>query len=197
MRHKHYDKDGDIVKANAVVWMAGTRGDTLGTGEMGYALRRHRQEREEKYQKEAQDQARITLREAAASPQNNRSKQWNLIADERSFFQRVLKDLNNREMAAATTPPNIFPSDGRTRRWTKLFYRLLDSLQGPDGDQMRAIEMDLFHAKFKPEGWTGTREQNREADKKIAAAIRSSLQQYERNKKAVGYNGQVFKFSRT
>ena len=176
--------------------MAAASDDVLDEGDLGDDLRKLREEREERNRKDAVTEAENTLKMAAANPVRNRSKQWNLTADERRFVQQVLSDPSNGEMAAATKPPKVFPTDGKTGKWTKLFYRLLDSLQGPDGERLRAIEMDLFHSKFKVVGWTGSREQNRAVDKKIAAAIRSSLQQYEKNTKSGGYTGQFFKFSK-
>ena len=53
----------------------------------------------------------------------------------------------------------------------------------------------MFHQKFKDaDKWSGTVEENRAADKKIAAAVRSSLMSYEKNTKAPLFKGSVFKF---
>ena len=60
---------------------------------------------------------------------------------------------------------------------------------------MRAVEADMFHQKFMDaDKWSGTVEENRAADKKIAAAVRSSLMSYEKNTKAPLFKGSVFKF---
>ena len=62
---------------------------------------------------------------------------------------------------------------------------------------MRAVEMEMFHEKFKfkdSDTWSGSNGENRAADKKIAGAIRSSLMQYEKNPKAASFMGKVFKF---
>ena len=63
--------------------------------------------------------------------------------------------------------------------------------------RMKEIEQDMFHEKFKQrvEGeWQGTEEQQMEADKKIAAAIRSSPKHYESNPSSAGFEGPFFKF---
>ena len=80
-----------------------------------------------------------------------------------------------------------------------MLYRLVDSLdEKAGGDQLRRIEMDIFHEKFKNKennAWEGTEEQNLAADKSIAASIRSSLKYYEENPQGPGYKGSFFKFS--
>ena len=196
MRQKHYDKDIDVVKASAVIFFAQSSGDSLGPAGIDEALAKKREEREERDKIAAQKHAESVLSEASQrrNTANSRSRQWNLTASEREFFQRVLRDPNNKEMAAATVG-KVFPSEGKARRWTKLLYRLLDSLQSADGKRMRDIEMNLFHSKFKPDNWTDSMTQNNQADKKIAAAIRSSLQSYEKNTQAAGYKGPVFNFN--
>ena len=67
------------------------------------------------------------------------------------------------------------------KRWTQLFYRMLDSLDEGDhsGQRLVEIESSMFHDKFKPDGWSGTDEENLQADSDIASAIRSSLKQQE------------------
>ena len=53
---------------------------------------------------------------------------------------------------------------------------MLDSLESGDGENIRAIEADLFQQKFKDRTtWEGSMEENREANQKIASAVRSSL----------------------
>ena len=89
-------------------------------------------------------------------------------------------------------------------RWQKLLYGLLDSseAEGETGkDQlarrMKEIEQDMFHEKFKYKGnqvWLGTPQENLEADKRIAAANRASLKQYENNPQRAGFKGHFFKF---
>ena len=70
-------------------------------------------------------------------------------------------------------------------KWTKLFYRLLDSLEGEDGDRMRVVEAEMFQDKFKDhDHWKGTIGENRATDGKIAAAVRASLSNYEKKRKA-------------
>ena len=45
---------------------------------------------------------------------------------------------------------------------------------------MRAVEAAMFHEKFKDyTSWEGTKEENKEADMKIANAILSSLKHQE------------------
>ena len=65
--------------------------------------------------------------------------------------------------------------------WRKEFYRFLDSFEGEDAETLRSIEMDVFHTKFKNhDSWEGTMEDNRNADKNVAKAVRSSLINYEK-----------------
>ena len=193
---KHYDLELGTLKANTVCWMSEISGDALDADEIPEYVEKKRRKRDREDLATAQEDARTTLQEGAKrrNPVNKRTKQWNITPSEREMFQRVLSDQNNVEMAAATLQDRFFPSDKKGGRWTKLFYRLLDSLQGPDGERMRAVEMDLFHNKYKPDGWNGSKVENRLADKKIAAAIRSSMAQYEKNPKATGFKGHIFKF---
>ena len=70
-------------------------------------------------------------------------------------------------------------------RWTENFYRVLDSLDGEEGDSIRAVEMDVFHSKYKDhDSWTGSAEENRAADSKVANLIRSSLKNRDKNVKS-------------
>ena len=82
--------------------------------------------------------------------------------------------------------------------WKRYFYRCVDTLAGTDGDHLREIEEKSFAHIFKKEveaelgPWTGSAEQNRLADYKIAGSVKNSFKNYEKNKKE--YEQSYFKF---
>ena len=74
--------------------------------------------------------------------------------------------------------------------WRKLFYRCVDSLVlGEEGEKLRKIEEEMFVTFIKQEveeeirgPWTGSKEQNRLADFKIALCVKSSFKVYEKTR---------------
>ena len=66
--------------------------------------------------------------------------------------------------------------------WTKQLYRLLDSCEGKDVEKLRYCEKEIFKFKIKNHtSWKGSSEENKEADKKIAAIIKSSMKYQKTN----------------
>ena len=238
---KHYDRDLPNLKANVVVFLAGSSNSNQLTAEdIPECLAKKRKLRDQEDREVAKQAGKEMIRKESriSNPANKRTSQWNLRPDERDVFQRVLYDVDNQESCAAifqlVAGEHLIPSgsdtDGaQTRefpkgnttpwvdhgtvnptrclsgaRWQKKFYRLLDSFEGKgetEKDQlarrMREIEQDMFHEKFKyktTDVWQGTIQENLEADKKIAAAIRASLKHYEDNPHLAGFNGHFFKF---
>jgi hypothetical protein len=53
---------------------------------------------------------------------------------------------------------------------------MLDSSEGEDVDTLRCWEEDIFQIKIKGDSsWKGSMKENKEADKKVAAIIKSSM----------------------
>ena len=82
--------------------------------------------------------------------------------------------------------------------WKRKLYRLIDSYEGEEAIQLRAIESEIFEA-IKEEiandyggSWTGCNIQNRAADAKVASSIKSSFRAYE--KQGLKPYGHFFKF---
>ena len=79
-----------------------------------------------------------------------------------------------------------------------MFYRLVDSKMGEDGDKLRAIEMDIFYEVVKQEvehlhgPWEGSMEENQMADMLIATLVKNSFKKYEVNK--MSYEPEYFRF---
>ena len=112
-------------------------------------------------------------------------KRCNVRPNDKTLLQKaVFKDIFNSKVQK-------FPNEND---WKSLFYRYIDS----DGNlELKRIEFDIFqHIKIDVESytgkWNGSVEQNKLADKKIAAAIRSSFKSYE--KLGIRRDGQFFKF---
>ena len=83
-------------------------------------------------------------------------------------------------------------------KWKKLFYRIVDSMDADQGQQLRNIEEGIFtNVKEEVEKelgeWSGCKEQNCLADHKISAAVKSSFRNYEENAKS-GNQKSFFKF---
>ena len=74
----------------------------------------------------------------------------------------------------------------------------MDSLANSDGDRVREVEEKSFTNLVKEEVetemgvWTGSEEQNRSADLKIAISIKTAFKNYEKNKQS--YEKCFFKF---
>ena len=72
----------------------------------------------------------------------------------------------------------LYPGEAQFK---KQFYRLVDSKEDVDGEELRNIEMKIFFAGIKVEMesthgvWNGSEEHNSMADKKIAKLIRNTL----------------------
>ena len=65
----------------------------------------------------------------------------------------------------------------------------MDSQANEDGDELRAIEEELFetikgNVEKVTRSWIGSVEQNRMADQKIATLIRNSFKSYETTKES-------------
>ena len=80
-------------------------------------------------------------------------------------------------------------------------YRVIDGLgddNKEDKDKLESIEMKTFNLikkdVVKDGVWTGDREQNRDADLRVAKLIRNSLYLYERTRKS--YMPSYFKFNK-
>ena len=65
----------------------------------------------------------------------------------------------------------------------------MDMSSGVEVDRIRKIEQDLFVSFIKKEveaeqgSWIGSVENNRLADKRVAAIVKTSFKNYEKNKK--------------
>ena len=75
------------------------------------------------------------------------------------------------------------------KAWKTIFYRVVDSQADEDGDEIRAIEEELFetikgNVEKVTSSWIGSIEQNRMADQKIATLIRNSFKSYETTKES-------------
>ena len=65
--------------------------------------------------------------------------------------------------------------------WQKIFYWVVDSQIGVEGDRIRAIEEEVFFHSVKAEvenmmgSWCGTPKQNECADARISISIKSAF----------------------
>ena len=75
--------------------------------------------------------------------------------------------------------------------FAKGFYRLLDTTEGEDAAKIKVIEEEIFKSKHKVSAWTGSKEENECADKRIASAIMSSLN-YEKSTNNCAEETQMF-----
>ena len=69
--------------------------------------------------------------------------------------------------------------------WKKIFYRVVDTLKGEDGDLVRGIEEDLFLRFVKADvenesgPWIGSSDQNKLSNMKVSFIIKNSFKYYE------------------
>ena len=100
----------------------------------------------------------------------------------------------------ANSNPNLTFNDYFTgdEVWQKIFYRVVDSQIGVEGDRIRVIEEEVFFQSVKAEvenmmgPWCGTPRQNECADSRIAISIKSAFKVYEKNKE--DFEDSYFKF---
>ena len=153
---------------SATLWLAKKSGDNLDSAIISKKVLEMRKARDAEDRKAAVEDAKIVLNKVSATknPVNTRTKQWTLKRDERKFLLGVFVD---KEYLIG-------------RGWTKKFYEMVDGNDGYEGDKLRSIESSIFHDKFKENSWEGTKQQNKEADLKIAGAVRYSLKISEQEK---------------
>ena len=72
--------------------------------------------------------------------------------------------------------------------WVKIYYRCVDGLNCSEGVKLRDIEFKLFLSFAKSEVerelgvWSGTVDQHKLADAKIALSVRNAFKNYEEDK---------------
>ena len=78
-------------------------------------------------------------------------------------------------------PPLIITPYLGEAQFKRLFYRMVDSREGVDGDKLREIEMAVFRAGVKEEVetyhsyWRGAMDHNSAADLKISKLVKGCI----------------------
>ena len=101
---RHYDRELPNLKANVVLFLAGrSNANQLAAEDIPECVVRQRKVRDEEDRAAAQKAGKEILRKESklSNPAKRRTSQWSLTPDERSVFQKVLRDVNNLQSVAA------------------------------------------------------------------------------------------------
>ena len=117
----HYDRELPNLKANVVLYLAGTsNANQLTAEDIPECVVRKRKIRDEEDRAAAQKAGKEILRKESklSNPANRRTSQWSLTHKERSIFQKVLMDFNNQESSSAIfrldVGDRLIPSESET-----------------------------------------------------------------------------------
>ena len=189
----YYDKSGTNVRASFIDQLASKESPVKVAHQVPEDVRKKREEKERKDAEKNLEAAKKMLIMDKMRKNTRLSSKCKLLPHDKKFLQNLFSNPKTGEIFHALN--GFFPGD---QSWKRYFYRCVDSLAGNDGDHLREIEEMSFAQIFKYEveaelgSWTGSDEQNRLADYKIAGSVKNSFRNYEKTKK--GYEQSYFKF---
>ena len=175
---KHYDRSQENIRASFITQLSCLESSRKAS-KVPDAVQKKRKKAEEEEREMILKQAKEMLLKDKLKKNNKKGR---INSEDRLFTQNYFStsEINNLK------PSERFPGD---LKWKKVFYRAVDSPTDPAGDKLREIEEEVFAEiiKFEVEEemgpWTGSADQNRVADQKIAGCIKSAFKSYEKTRK--------------